>query len=56
MSSSVPFSVFLRLEAYGICRALRAVSRLSIFLFFMADFHEKGTEKTESSFFKTNIF
>jgi len=40
MSFSVPFSVSLRLEAYEICQALRAVSRLSIFLFFMADFYE----------------
>jgi len=34
------FSAPLRLEAYEICRAVSAVLRLSIFLFFMADFHE----------------
>ena len=38
--SSHFFSAPLRLEAYGICRAVSAVLRLSIFLFFMADFLE----------------
>jgi len=38
--SSYFFSAPLRLEAYEICRAVSAVLRLSIFLFFMADFLE----------------